>query len=206
MSQRNSNYERKDRDFYETPEWVTEALLPHIPLESGSRVWECAAGRGKIGRVLLRKFSVAMTDIEPNAAWGIERKDFIRSPDALANWVPTGIFTNPPYEHAAEFCRIALEHMRHVDGVVGMLFKTDFDHAKTRSDLFGRCPAFAKKIVLTKRIVWFEPPHGAKGKGPSENHAWFIWDWKHKGPPTIAYAPVATDPPPLWAQETEIAA
>jgi hypothetical protein len=31
MSQRESGYERKERDLYETPEWVTEALLPHLP-------------------------------------------------------------------------------------------------------------------------------------------------------------------------------
>ena len=31
MSQRESGYERIDRDLYETPEWVTEALLPHLP-------------------------------------------------------------------------------------------------------------------------------------------------------------------------------
>jgi hypothetical protein len=31
MSQRDSGYERKERDLYETPAWVTEALLPHLP-------------------------------------------------------------------------------------------------------------------------------------------------------------------------------
>lgn len=201
MSQRNSNYDRKERDLYETPEWVTEALLPHIPLASGARVWECAAGRGKIGRVLLRKFSVVMTDIEPNEAWGVERRDFLDSTLAQCLGFPKGIISNPPYEHAAEFCRTAVEHMRHVDGIVAMLFKTDFDHAKTRADLFAKCPAFTKKLVLTRRIVWFEPERGAKGKSPSENHAWFIWDWKHHGAPTIAYAPEEKTAPPLWSTE-----
>jgi hypothetical protein len=32
----------------------------------------------------------------------------------------------------------------------------DFDHAATRTYLFGGCPVFAKKVVLTKRIRWFE--------------------------------------------------
>jgi hypothetical protein len=40
-------------------------------------------------------------------------------------------------------------------------------------------------VVLTKRIKWFE---GSKGQ-PSFNHAWFIWDWKHEGAPTLAYGP-----------------
>ena len=30
MSQRHSGYVRKERDLYETPEWVTEALIPHL--------------------------------------------------------------------------------------------------------------------------------------------------------------------------------
>jgi hypothetical protein len=36
--------------------------------------------------------------------------------------------------------------------------------------------------VLTSRIQWFEGP-----SQPSENHAWYLWDWKHKGPATIVY-------------------
>jgi len=31
MSQRDSGYERKERDLYETPAWVTEAVIPHLP-------------------------------------------------------------------------------------------------------------------------------------------------------------------------------
>jgi len=38
-------------------------------------------------------------------------------------------------------------------------------------------------LVLTRRIVWFEAPKAA----PSFNHAWYIWDWKHVGPPVLAY-------------------
>lgn len=37
MSQRDSGYQRKERDAYETPEWVTLALIPHLPVLSGCR-------------------------------------------------------------------------------------------------------------------------------------------------------------------------
>lgn len=83
----------------------------------------------------------------------------------------------------------AIQLMEPVKGFVAMLMRTDFDHAKSRAHLFANCPAFAKKVVLTKRITWFEPEPGAKGKSPSFNHAWFIWDWRHEGAPTLAYAP-----------------
>jgi hypothetical protein len=42
---------------------------------------------------------------------------------------------------------------------------------------------------LLKRIVWFE----RKGAAPSFNHAWFIWDWQHHGPPILAYSAGAAE-------------
>ena len=73
-----------------------------------------------------------------------------------------------------------------MDGVrvVAMLLRTDFDHAASRAHLFADCATFAKKVVLTKRIRWFE---GSKGS-PSFNHCWMIWDREHRGPATLAYA------------------
>ena len=35
---------------------------------------------------------------------------------------------------------------------------------------------FAKKVVLTKRIRWFEDSTGS----PSFNHCWMIWDRQHQ--------------------------
>ena len=63
MSQRDSGYERKERDLYETPEWVTECLLPHLPRRDIS-IWEPACGSGKMSRVLARRArDVIATDI-----------------------------------------------------------------------------------------------------------------------------------------------
>lgn len=178
MSQRDSGYARKDRDLYETPEWVTEVLLPQIPL---THIWEPAEGSGKMARVLGRICPVTGTDLN-------DGNDFLMFRD-LPHLMCRAIITNPPYELATEFCEHALRLMEPVGGFIAMLLRTDFDHAKSRSHLFRDCPAFAKKLVLTRRIVWFEPEPGAKGKSPSFNHAWFIWDWKHEGAPTLAYGP-----------------
>ena len=60
-----------------------------------------------------------------------------------------------------------------------MLLRTDYDHAVTRQHLFSGCHAFAKKIVPTKRIVWFYGP----GAAPSFNHAWYLWDCCTMGRP-----------------------
>lgn len=179
MSQRDSGYERKDRDLYETPEWATTAVVPHLPFID-YQAWEPACGGGKMVSALdaAGVKVVKQTDIHTGA-------DFLMW-DRPANHV-NAIITNPPYELATEFIEHALRLMEPASGVVAMLLRTDFDHAKSRAHLFRDCPAFAKKVVLTKRIVWFEPEPGAKGKSPSFNHAWFIWDWQNEGAPTLAY-------------------
>ena len=44
MSQRPSGYERKERDQYQPPVWVTNVLVPHIPNLASRRIWEPASG------------------------------------------------------------------------------------------------------------------------------------------------------------------
>ena len=184
MSQRESGYARKERDLYETPAWVTAALRPALP-HALTKVWEPAAGSGQMSRVVATwGASVVSSDVEPNAL--AYRADFLSS--AMHDGCDA-IITNPPYELATEFCEHALRLMEPAGGVVAMLLRTDFDHAKSRTHLFRDCPAFAKKLVLMKRICWFVEANGKPKASPSFNHAWYIWDWKHDGPPAISYGP-----------------
>jgi hypothetical protein len=175
VSQRPSGYERKERDLYETPEWVTAALVPHIP-ERVKAIWEPAQGSGKMVRALQSAgYRLYAGDIETG-------QDFLKAEGQAPQ---DAIITNPPYEKATEFVWHAISLMEPPAGFVAMLLRTDFDHAKTRGILFGGCELFSKKVVLTKRIKWFEDSKGQ----PSFNHAWFIWDWRHEGPPSLAYGP-----------------
>jgi hypothetical protein len=88
------------------------------------------------------------------------------------------IINDPPYVLAQEFIECAL----HFDNtrIVAKLLRTDFDQAR-RAHLFADCAIFAKKVVLTKRIRWFEDSNGS----PSYNHCCLIWDRQHRGPPTL---------------------
>jgi hypothetical protein len=172
MSQRESGYERKPLDQYETPAWVTLALVPKLPVFSG-KIWEPACGSGKMVAALRQaKFEVVGTDI-------IQGVDFLQHATEMG---VSAVITNPPYALAREFIERALR----ISGnrIVAMLLRTDFDHASSRAHLFADCPMFAKKVVLTKRIRWFEDSNGS----PSFNHCWMIWDQQHRGPPTLAYA------------------
>lgn len=172
-----SGYARRAGDLYITPRWVTEALIPFLP-SPPRRIWEPAAGAtGAIAWPLAAAgFSVVTTDInDPESPL-----DFLATADATAD----GVVSNPPVSLAQEFIEHALDLS--VD-FAAMLLRVDFDSAKTRRHLFADCPIFAGKVVLTRRIRWFEGSTGS----PSYNHCWFIWNWNYQGLPTIAYAPPA---------------
>jgi len=177
MSQRDSGYARVAFDQYETPEWVTRALIPHIP-DRVKSIWEPACGSGKMSSVLAQTGrEVIPTDIQTG-------EDFL-NPELFCcdHFLFHAIITNPPYSQASEFIIKALRVATSSKGMVAMLLRTDFDHAKSRRRLFADHRAFSKKLVLTKRIQWFEESKSS----PSFNHAWFIWDWQHKGAPVITY-------------------
>lgn len=197
MSKRNSGQERRPRDAYETPAWVTRALVADLemarilPLNSATGeplvIWEPAAGNGLMsGALAACGYEVQASDIHAHPDCGA--CDFL-SP--AQSWMMLGprtgaIITNPPYVLAEEFVDRALELMEPVRGLVAMLLSVDWDSAGTRRRLFRDCPAFRRKVVLLDRIVWFEQPDGKEA--PSENHAWFVWDFRASTPPAISYA------------------
>jgi len=160
---------------------VTAALVPHLRSLQVENVWEPAAGDGKIVAALRdHGFAAVGTDI-------IEGNDFLNGCRTPALF--DAIVSNPPYGPAGttaqQFIEHALAFTEPKRGAVAMLLKADYDSGITRRHLFADCRAFALKLVLMKRITWFEP----RIASPSENHSWFAWSWRHSGRPTIAYAP-----------------
>jgi len=103
--------------------------------------------------------------------------------------VPRGvdtIVTNPPFVTGGRLAARFIEHAIGLAPIVAMLLRIDFDSGRTHTHLFRDNSHFAQKIVFLHRIVWFER-EGAPEQ-PSENHRWMVWDLRHRGPPTIAYA------------------
>jgi hypothetical protein len=172
LSQRPSGYARKTDDRYETPAWVVEALIPHVP--AGIReVWEPAAASGQMAKALSDGgFTVVATDV----AAGI---DFLRCTREMN--FPRAIITNPPFNRSCEF----IEHALKLADFVAMLLRIDYDSALTRRHIFADCEAFSLKLVLLRRIRWFADSAGS----PSFNHGWYVWNRAHSGAPCIAYGP-----------------
>ena len=184
---------RVERDYYPTPDWVTEALAERIKL-AGLRVWEPACGDGRMAEALKAAGAVVhATDIEDRSYSKFAGKlDFLSVMNGKLPFDYNAIITNPPYgarnKLAEKFVEVGLQRVA-AGGLLALLLPNDFDSALTRRHLFADCRDFTGKIVLTKRIVWFEPPSGERA-GPKENHSWFIWQRPYSyALPWIFYAP-----------------
>lgn len=186
MAQRKSGYDPVPGDLYLTPDWPVDALFD---LESfPDAILEPAAGdHGVRNRIEFHvKRPVAWCEIS-------QGRDFFTTAPGEAR----SIITNPPYSKgmAVKFIEHALEVTRPVGGKVAMLLSHGFDTALERGHLFGRCRAWSAKHVLTDRIRWRNL--NQKDNGPSGNHAWYVWDWTHRGPAITTYTydadPVETE-------------
>jgi hypothetical protein len=174
VSQRVSGYERREGDSYETPAWVAQVVVPYLS-KHALHVWCPADGPASKLALSLRQegFKIVATN-----------DDFLAKTSLPHDGI-TAIVTNPPFGQSGRLACQFIAHALELVPVVAMLLRIDFDSGKTRTNLFRDCRAFAGKVVLLDRVVWFER-EGALG--PSDNHAWFIWNAHHRGPPTISYA------------------
>jgi hypothetical protein len=184
-------FARVEKDLYRTPAWVIEALLEHIDI-AGLRIWECAAGDGRMAEALKTAgASVYTSDIETRGYKLDAVFDFVAGQTpAPAHF--DGIITNPPFGPRGTLARQFVEaglRLMPTCPFLALLLAVDYDSGKTRKHLFRDCRHFAGKIVLTDRIVWFENPDPDK-EAPKENHAWYLWSWNaiRARPPITLYA------------------
>lgn len=204
LSIRASGFARIPAELYQTPAWVLDVLAMHINL-TGLSVWEPACGEGHMVRALQAAGAhVTATDIHEHGFEGqADTFDFLAPMPRTQEFYFDSIITNPPYgpggRTGVAFIEKGLERIP-AGGLLALLLPVDFDSASTRAHLFADCPDFAAKVILRRRIMWFDPPAGEKVSTPSANHAWFIWERSHvrRGPAISLYGPAK-------AQEMEAA-
>lgn len=121
-------------DLYETPIEATRALLRHVPLPLA--IWEPAAGRGAIARVLAKTGRIVVASdlvryagADPYIQAPI---DFFKRDQAPRN--VRSIVTNPPFYCVDDFIRHGL---RLVDQVI-VLWRLAALQGEQRSDLIDR--------------------------------------------------------------------
>lgn len=197
MAQRKSGFKRVASELYQTPAWVLDALAEHIEFD-GTLIWEPACGEGQLVRAMhAHGATLVATDLHDYGKYPMLQMDFL-DPAASIYRNFHGIVTNPPYgpngRTAEKFIEAGLARLP-PGGFMALLLGADFDSGGSRARLFRECPDFAGRVVLNRRIVWFEPEPREDGKapsGPSANHTWFIWHrphiWTGAAPFTL-YAP-----------------
>jgi hypothetical protein len=201
MGKHETGYPRVDKDFYPTPDWVIGTLAEHVYL-TGLTVWDPACGDGRMAEALRQAgcAHVQTSDIVGYGNGQDEVLDFLSTREPKRSRFDL-LVTNPPFGPrgtlAVAFIEAGLKRIRQRGGMLALLLPVDFDSAKSRARYFGDCPEFTAKIVLRRRIVWFQRNDGIT-EAPKENHAWYIWEPRSllrvRRPPVTLYAPEVAAP------------
>ncbi len=167
--------QRVPNDYYATPDWLTEAIIPallkrlqHVgdkgrPLQ----IFEPAAGDRRMVRVLERVLAPKFKTVKIHAV------DLADDPSVdFLKLVPQSkydlIITNPPFLYAKEFIEHALKFRRDAQSVVAMILRINFLGSKSRAKwLRDHRPA----VYVTPR----RPSFSANHKTDSIEYAWFLW-------------------------------
>lgn len=166
----------REKEFFPTPAWATEALLTKE--EFHSFVWEPACGDGAISEVLSKHgYIVKSTDLHDHGCGqpGIDFKD--------CHTAGYDIVTNPPFSLAEMFIRhgLTLAHNK-----LAMLLRLAFLEGQVKGkDLFVHHPP-SRVWVFSKRVTFY--PKGAEVKSSgTQAFAWYVWDKEHTGPTQLGW-------------------
>jgi hypothetical protein len=157
---------RRAKDFYETPPWMTQELLRHIPLLPSQTVFEPCCGDNSITYVLITKSAVFTNDIDP-----LRSAHYHRDATQEMIW-QTGpydwVITNPPFGQNAPLAIVQHALRRANVGVAMMLRLSFLEPTKARGPWLKAHPP-DQMIVM--------PRHSFTGNGKSDSvtTAWMIW-------------------------------
>lgn len=175
---------RRELDFYPTPENCTIALLNflHEKKIQFYSIVEPASGDGAISKVLEDYFYIVYSsDLRTENIYGQGGVDFLTSRIISADC----LITNPPFNIAKQFIEKAVQHYN----VVGMLLKSQYWHAKDRLPLFNNYrPSYI--LPLSWRPDFYETLRlpGEKKVGSTMDAQWTVWvkgDYETKYQPLL---------------------
>ncbi len=170
--------ERHTSDFYKTPSWTTQLILPHLPIKKGiTKILEPAGGDGGVVDELLKygclPHQITGVEIDYGLSNELDGKcnkihaDFLKLDpikDNLAN--QDIVITNPPYRLAKEFITHSMNFI-HEDGIVVMLLRLNFLGSQKRKQFWRENGADIK--VLSRR------PSFKKGGSDATEYGWFFF-------------------------------
>lgn len=172
-------FQERGNDLYETPAEATRALIKHVPLPL--RIWEPAAGRGAIKRVLeaagheVHACDLVTYDGADEGIFG--GFDFLA--ETIAPAPDCAIVTNPPYKLADQFIRHGLS----LGVPVIVLLRLMAIEGRRRSDIIDShlrsVWAGVERLPMMHREGWA----GSKITTSGAPFAWFVFEpGERKGP------------------------
>lgn len=192
---RYSDESRQKDDFYVTPKHSVQALIDHSIFKSllhkipFDKMWENAVGNGVIVDTFEENgFDMVGTDLN-DWVGRFEQNDFLKNPMWFYKkfgYKTPYIITNPPYKKANEWL---VKSLRATGRYVILFLKLSFLESISRYKIFKMYPNLKHVLVFSKRQSlkrWslIEKGEELKSSGTTA-YAWFIWDIRYMGQPTI---------------------
>ncbi|MFZ4795960.1 MAG: SAM-dependent methyltransferase [Bacteroidia bacterium] len=168
MSSTNRGAVRNNNDYYATPDWVTNLILPILKWNAQDIVMDPSAGDGAILRAVEaygKQSKLCGFEIDPILA----KQSNVICANALTieTWgKPNKIIMNPPFSLAQEFCERAISEVSK-GGEVASLMRLAMLESRKREQFWNNNPCDI--YVLGKR------PSFTGGKTDSTAYAWFVW-------------------------------
>ncbi len=185
---------RRKGDFYETPAWAVDVIIPHLPFATASLVVDAGAGNGAIAAAISNAFpnlEVLGVEKQPELVTQARARELFACEFIESNFEtwqsdrssPDIVIMNPPYSRAIEFIRRAQQIVKR-GGVVAALLRVGFLASSKRQDFHTKHPS--RVHVLDKR-----PSFTGDGKTDASDYAWFVWspDVLERGTWTILHVP-----------------
>ncbi len=163
-----SDFERREKDFYETPYAAAQPLLPH--LDKNTKYIEPCAGNRKLISSLYMHDCIGAYDISDYVD-----TQYVNFVDATEhNYGITGsstiFITNPPWKR--DILHKIIVNLSD-QAPTWLLFDADWLYTKQATPFLPRL----RKIVVIGRVKWIE---GSKNTG-KDNCCWYLFDKPKEG-------------------------
>lgn len=159
-------------DHYPTPTALTLALLKELPQIGGTIIEPCAA-EGKIAGVLCAHPGVTAVTTNDIDAMMPTRYHEDATDASAAIWAAPAdwIVTNPPFNQADQFVRLAWSRARR--GVTMLLRLTYMEPTRKRAQLLKSMAPYMSHLIVFSQP---RPSFTGNGRTDSTTTAWFVWE------------------------------
>lgn len=165
-------------DFYETPPWCVDAIVPFLPISGEPVIVDAGSGTGAISARLAAinpKAEILGIEKQPELVELARARGLVNAEFREGNFLndaldtikaPDLVIMNPPFGFALQFIQRA-NHLVKRGGTVCALLRMNWLAGKCRRD-------FLKKHLPNLHVLTKRPSFTGKGTDATE-YAWFIW-------------------------------